>query len=539
MLEIKSFNLRREVENIFVDGKLTEEAYLCFALELYKFKTRDEILQVLSTEYPSDVFENISEINHPNELSALECKHNVLIDLSVPGIAKVITSVFKQPNLDYISFSLSDRVIKCVYVTEINFNELKQRITKEITELHYDPVILFKRLVLECMDLGATDIHFNVIHVNKKPQYRVCYRQGADMRELNLFPITQRLNKDIIYQVVEYMTSANSLDIDSKYGVVAVIADLFGDHNVSVRLGVTKAVDGFNYVGRIIQKSTVSLTIDELGFPEDTQRGLNILANKHSGITFITGAIRTGKNTTQYAIANQMVKRPIEIVDFSSPTETLMPITQVDYLADTDRLLNLCTLAKKQDIDVVLLNEIPSKDVAFAVKDLANSSVYVITTLHIDRLWHLPYKLYEYYGDGYKDIISQINGVVNQKMYGVLCPYCTETHLTASLPDERKRDFLLKHDINSVLISSGCSKCTTESNGIITFGNLIGKVQPYAEYLLFNERIKSELLSCLHPYEMENILKQELIKGKSSLEFRLAEGIRQGKLSIDSLDDIL
>ena len=125
-------------------------------------------------------------------------------------------------------------------------------------------------------------------------------------------------------------------------------------------------------------------------------------------------------------------------------------------------------------------------------------------------------------------------------MYGVLCPHCTETYLTASLDDERKKNMLLKHGVNNVLISKGCPKCRTQNgDGKEIFGNVLGKVQPYVEYLLLSEELKSKLLSCIHPYEMEQILKKELMDNKSSLEYRLITGIKEGKLSIDSLDDIL
>lgn len=78
------------------------------------------------------------------------------------------------------------------------------------------------------------------------------------------------------------------------------------------------------------------------------------------------------------------------MISYDSPIEVLMPFPQVDYKDDPKRLLDCVRLAKKQDIDIAFLNEIPSKDVAFAVKDLVTSSIGVITTLHLNRIWDLP-----------------------------------------------------------------------------------------------------------------------------------------------------
>ena len=46
---------------------------------------------------------------------------------------------------------------------------------------------------------------------------------------------------------------------------------------------------------------------------------------------------------------------------------------------------------------ISVLNEIPNSDVAFAVRDLVNSAIGVITTTHVDRVWHVPNKLNEFF----------------------------------------------------------------------------------------------------------------------------------------------
>ena len=232
-----------------------------------------------------------------------------------------------------------------------------------------------------------------------------------------------------------------------------------------------------------------------------------------------------------------LIQDPISIVSYDSPVEVLMPFAQVDYQEDSKRLLSLVRLTKKQDVDVAFLNEIPTKEVAFAVSDLSESSIYVITTMHLDRLWQLPYRLYDYYGESYKNIISQINGVLNQKMFGVQCPHCREEKLLSELKSEPIYKLLSSKGVNSYFVTKGCKYCRDEITG--SSGFIIGRNQPYAEHLIFTEEIKEHLLRCEHPWDMELYLKAKIREKAQALEDYMVDGVKSGDLNVESLEYIL
>ena len=226
-----------------------------------------------------------------------------------------------------------------------------------------------------------------------------------------------------------------------------------------------------------------------------------------------------------------MLNRPIKIQDFSSPVEVYMPIAQVDYDTNVDILLHLCRLAKKEATDVILLNEIPDKSVAFAVQDLVNSSVHVITTTHVDRVWQVPYKLEELYGEGYKNIISSLNAIITQKMFVKQCPYCADRQIIMGTELLYLEDFMQEMGHKFHYTNAGCSRCEN--------GNLIDSIQPYCEMILLNDEIKSNLLNCKTPYEMENYLKDYMMTNKLSFEFSLTQAVDDGKIKIESLTSII
>lgn len=538
LLNVRDFGLQKEVVKIFESKIYPDNTELITDLEIYKFMSRNEILKHLKFEFPELIFENVKSVNRKEEFLTIEGRYGILLDHIDSKSVKVIKSVFQTLDQTNLELDLKQfKEIEIVNITDVNFRELSEYGYRP----KYDPMILFKRILIEVIKLNGTDLHFGVIHRNMRAEYPIQYRVNGDLYDLDLFTLDKELNHSIISTLVETKTSANSLDLSLPDGITANSSDILDNGNVELRIAANKVKDGLQCVIRIQEKKTFSYTIDSLGFSKEAQDFLMWLSKKRSGITLITGAIRTGKNTTAFALANEMIKYPIKMIDYSSPIEVLMPFNQVDYLADENNLLACVRLAKKQDVNVAFLNEIPSKEVAFAVKDLVNSSIHVITTIHMDRIWHLPYKLNEYYGDSYKDVISQINGVMNQKMFDVMCPNCREVYPTSSIRDLAKKAFLEERGLQNVWVAKGCEKCisTVKHSGHNKTGSVIGANQPYVEFLRFDDKLKSRLLACDHAWQMEEIIKEVVRENKNTLEDTMFDGIQRGVLDYNALDYIL
>ena len=538
LLNVRDFGLQKEVVKIFESKIYSDNTELITDLEIYKFMSRDEILKHLKFEFPELIFENVKSVNRKEEFLTIEGRYGILLDHIDSKSVKVIKSVFQTLDQTNLELDLKQfKEIEIVNITDVNFRELSEYGYRP----KYDPMILFKRILIEVIKLNGTDLHFGVIHRNMRAEYPIQYRVNGDLYDLDLFTLDKELNHSIISTLVETKTSANSLDLSLPDGITANSSDILDNGNVELRIAANKVKDGLQCVIRIQEKKTFSYTIDSLGFSKVAQDFLMWLSQKCSGCSLIWGAFRTGKNTTAFALANEMIKYPIKMIDYSSPIEVLMPFNQVDYLADENNLLACVRLAKKQDVNVAFLNEIPSKEVAFAVKDLVNSSIHVITTIHMDRIWHLPYKLNEYYGDSYKDVISQINGVMNQKMFDVMCPNCREVYPTSSIRDLAKKAFLEERGLQNVWVAKGCEKCisTVKHSGHNKTGSVIGANQPYVEFLRFDDKLKSRLLACDHAWQMEEIIKEVVRENKNTLEDTMFDGIQRGVLDYNALDYIL
>lgn len=528
-MKIEDFVSTPEIITIFQSYNIVEFRDLVFTLELYKFLPQASIIETInqSEEFEETVF-SIDKANREVSFEKEEKKFQVIISKQSDLKLRVIFEVGTKVNKDGLELALDMYEIEYLAVTPYNYKTLLEPDKKWEVFL---PMILFKRILLEGIAVRATDLHFCVEHDGLKPVYPVKYRKDGNLYKMDLFTLTEDLNRRIISELIESGTDSNSLDLITPAGVVTVADDPLNNQALELRIAANKVKGGWQCVIRLQQKETFHFEIKNLGFSEDVQEALQDLVTKRTGIVFITGAIRTGKNTTAFAVLNEIVKEPVKILSYESPIEVLMPFTQVDYHGDTDVLLNAVRLAKKQDVNVAYLNELPNKEVAFAVQDLVNSSIYVLTTMHMDRLWHLPYKLKNYYGEEYKDVLSQINTVFNQKMFGVPCPECKSTVLVETLKP-KWCEFLKKNGIHHVEVSSGCPFCGDT-------GLIHGRNQPYVEYLVFTPELKEKLLECEQPFQMEAILKKEIMGRQVSLEFRMSDAIASGNLAVDALNFIL
>lgn len=518
MINYEELPKREYVQDVVRNQSFNTNKEILYFLEKYKYYSAEELTEFLSKQLECQVY-HVDAVNRSGQYRNIEEKNSVVIS-EKGDMLFVIYDCMSDLVRETIELQFIMKTVtpKFVPVTPYNFAQLCGKLNET-----YDGLQLFKRILIEALEKKATDIHFTVEHRANEVLYPVKFRVDGKLVECDLFVLDRNTNKSVISLLIENNTGANSLDLLTSEGITASSSGILED-DTELRISANKVRDGYHCVMRIQKSTTVGMTISELGFAQEVTEVLFDMANKQSGITLITGAIRTGKNTTAFAMANEMCKKPIKIVSYESPIEVLMPFPQVDYQEDASVLLNAIRLAKKQDVNVAFINEIPTKEVAFAVQDLVNSSISVITTMHMDRVWHLPYKLKEYYGNDFRDVLSQINAVFNQKMFAKSCEHCRRVTLTDSIKNKTIRQYLEKHKISRVYVNEGCEAC----NGT---GIQPGKNQPYCEYVIFDDELVDRLQTGKEPFEMSVLLKERA--RETSLDVFMLRGIQAGDLPLE------
>ena len=228
-----------------------------------------------------------------------------------------------------------------------------------------------------------------------------------------------------------------------------------------------------------------------------------------------------------------MKDRPINIIDISSPTETILPVNQINYENNVEHLKSVISACKKHDLNVAHINELPNKEVADSVYDLVNSSVAVLTTFHINRIWHLCYKIKEYFQENTFNIFTHLNFVFNQKIFIKQCPHCQETYMVSPnanlLPEVL--ELCQRFGIASYMESKGCAMCG--NTGVQR------RMQPYVEFIVVDDDLRRQLFKSANLYEMEMAIFNKVKEQKTSLEDFVVEDVRRGILHPNQLVSLL
>lgn len=505
---INSFNVENIVNEVLIDN-----------LYLLHFLDFNSIADIIYKKYKVDLVYLNSVVTHP-ELKAISDKFGIFIEKRKEVIAYIpLGTVINKADLE---IEIPNYRFVYKYIMLCNYNALIKKLDLSILSnkiLDFRPLLVFRRLILDCIEHTGTDIHFVSFYRNKKPEHHIQYRIKRELKE-STFKLDYALILKIINKLISNKSSASAVDLDSIDGITTDVSDLFSDETIDLRVTGTRTSAGLYVVIAIQQVTTTSKKLNELGiFSQDVDK-LKYLSNKDTGLTLYTGEMRSGKNTSIFASLNERLNDPIRIIEYSNPIEVKMPFPQINYKGNINALKSLMRLSKKQDINIAVLNEIPNQEVAFSVRDLINSAIGVITTTHLNRVWHIPYKLEELYGKDYKSIISQLNAVINHKMFRKQSNCCLVKKVLNPSNDFEK--YAASIGVTQYYEPIGCEKCKI-------------KLQPIVEILIMNDFIKTELLNHKSLYESEQYLRNYMNSIRETIEYKIACGINMGIFNLEEL----
>ena len=492
-------------------------------LILLRLRELCDIQEVLRDKY-NMVFSSLKVDPTPAEYKEIANKHSVLIERGRAFVVYVPLGVTLDDALLQIDIPQYD--IQYRFISNCNYRILKTgypatMLSKNVAD--FRPLLIFRRLIMDCIELAATNLHFESVFVNKHPVHIIRYRIKKEMHE-SMFKIDRDMMQRVLQAVIGQLSPASVADLDSKQGITTSIHDVFHDGTCDIRVTGSRTRAGFDVDFTIQTTNTTTRTVDELGFPKEDVDLIRQIARRRTGLTLVTGEQRTGKNTTVFAMVNEIVNDPIRIVEYSSPIETLMPFPQHDYNNDVELLRDLIRKAKKQDIDIAILNEIPNAEVAFAVRDLVNSAIGVITTTHINRVWHLPNKLREFFGDDHKTIISQLNVVINHKMF-------RRWHG----PGMQKRVLVKEHgDFELFCYANGVRQYFVPSDA----SKVKYEYQPLTEILVITDPMKTAMLNFDELWRAEDMLKRQVQQQHATLENKVAQYVNAGLMSLEEMRNL-
>ncbi len=196
--------------------------------------------------------------------------------------------------------------------------------------------------------------------------------------------------------------------------------------SVDIRVSTVPTSRGFErIVMRILQKTSVLLGLDELGFNPRDYKVMDYLINRPDGIILVTGPTGSGKTTTLYACLNRINHPNVNILTAEDPVEYEIGGLHQIHVQPAIGLTFASALRAflRQDPDVIMVGEIRDKETGDIAIHASLTGHLVLSTLHTNDAPGAVTRLVEMEVEPFL-VRSSVIGVLAQRLVRMLCPHC-------------------------------------------------------------------------------------------------------------------
>lgn len=314
------------------------------------------------------------------------------------------------------------------------------------------PVVRFVNLVLfQAVQDRASDIHFEPFEDEFKIRYRVdgaLYEMAPPPRHLAL-PVISRL------KVISGLNIAERR-IPQDGRIQLPVAGRMIDFRVST----LPTQFGESVVLRVLDRSVVSLDLENIGMPDDIYQYFGEDIAKPNGIVVVTGPTGSGKTTTLYSALRRLNTIENKLLTAEEPVEyDIDGIVQVPINEGIG-----VTFAKvlraflRQDPDIIMVGEIRDLETSEIAIQAALTGHLVFSTLHTNDASGAITRLIDMGVEPFL-IASTLNAVLGQRLVRTICSNCkTEYQPT---PEILQQLGLTEKQVGGrpFFYGAGCSYC--------------------------------------------------------------------------------
>ena len=186
---------------------------------------------------------------------------------------------------------------------------------------------------------------------------------------------------------------------------------------IDSRVSTFPTIYGENVVMRILDQSSIVISLEDLGFlPRDMDK-IRYLIQKPYGFILVTGPTGSGKTTTLYAILNTINSPEKHIVTLEDPVEYRLDMIrqcQINVKAGLTFAVGLRSILR-QDPDGIMVGEIRDFETAEIAVQSALTGHLVLSTLHTNDAPSSLVRLADMGVDPFL-ISSSVEGVIAQRL---------------------------------------------------------------------------------------------------------------------------
>ena len=285
------------------------------------------------------------------------------------------------------------------------------------SEANSAPIIRYVDLVLyQAIKEKASDIHFEPF----EKEFKIRYRVDGALYEMAPPPVHLALP---IISRVKVMSNMNIAE--RRVPQDGRIVKQVGDKQVDMRVSSLPTHHGESIVLRVLDRSSVNLTLENLGLPEHIYEYVTETIEKPNGIFIVTGPTGAGKTTTLYAALRRINTIDAKLLTAEDPVEydidgiIQIPINEAIGL-DFPRILRAFL---RQDPDRIMIGEMRDKETATIAIQAALTGHLVLSTLHTNDAPGAVTRLVDMGCEPFL-VSASLEGVLAQRLVRTICKEC-------------------------------------------------------------------------------------------------------------------
>lgn len=202
-----------------------------------------------------------------------------------------------------------------------------------------------------------------------------------------------------------------------------------GGHQVDLRVSVLPTMFGESVVMRVLDRSVVNLSLENVGMNQDTMGDFRTAIKKPNGIVLVTGPTGSGKTTTLYSALSELNTIDDKLITTEDPVEyDIDGIIQVPIDSSIGNTFAACLRAiLRQDPDKVLVGEIRDLETAEIAIQASLTGHLVFSTLHTNDAPSTITRLKDM-GVPTFMITATVESILAQRLVRRVCANCKEQY---------------------------------------------------------------------------------------------------------------
>jgi general secretion pathway protein E len=279
------------------------------------------------------------------------------------------------------------------------------------------PVVRLVNLLIEnAVTSDASDIHVEPFEDSLRIRYRIdgiLYDVEAPPRRLQA-AVTSRIKI-----MAEMNIAERRLPQDGRIRIA------IHNRRLDIRVSTVPTVYGESIVMRLLDRSSIFLSLEKLGFAPETGAAFERLIVRPHGMLLVTGPTGSGKTTTLYAALDKINSPEKKIITIEDPVEyqlkgvNQIPVKPKIGLSFANGLRHIV----RQDPDVIMVGEIRDLETAEISIHAALTGHLVFSTLHTNDAPGAITRLQDMGVESYL-VTSVLEGVLAQRLCRRICAHC-------------------------------------------------------------------------------------------------------------------